>query len=50
LFKNRFETEKFWSKYISSEGRLEEIRWDLFEDGLLSWLHDQIYIDPDILP
>ncbi len=42
FLKNKIDGEKFWVKYVSggteSNIHLLEVRWDLFEDSMLSYL------------
>ena len=47
FIKNKHDGEKFWHKYITPGGILCEVRWDLFEDGLLLCLHESILIKID---
>ena len=40
FLKNKIDGEKFWVKYISGgeNTSLVEVRWDLFEDAMLTYL------------
>ena len=39
FIKNKIDGEKFWVKFISGDNPvLEDVRWDLFEDTMLTYL------------
>ncbi len=46
FIKNKIDGEKFWVKYISgnneANSQLTEVRWDLFEDAMLSYLQQTL--------
>ena len=43
--RNRLDGEQFWVKYISENPVLQEVRWDIFEDGLHQFLQDVLVFD-----
>ncbi|CDW79672.1 UNKNOWN [Stylonychia lemnae] len=47
--KNKIDGEQFWISYISDSSALTEIRWDLFEDGMLKYLQDKIIFNQEEL-